>query len=369
MHTEISAKPQPSERLRQQIRFCRADDGVRLACARVGQGLPLVKTATWLSHLEFDCDNPVWRPMIEALSQRYQFLRYDERGCGLSDREVADLSFERWVDDLERVVDSQGLERFALLGLSQGAAVAIAYAARHPERVSHLLLHGAYARGRLLRDPSPEQRREAELMVELAEIGWGRADDAFRQFFTSQFIPAGTPEQQRWFNELERVSTSPANAARLMREFDRIDVTHLLHQVQCPTLVLHSRHDRRVPFDEGRRVAGGIRGARFVPIESDNHLLLAQERGWRHWLAEIEDFLAPASAELEAAPTLAELTPRQRELLNLIAQGRDNTQIAALLGVSEKTVRNHITAIFARIGVVTRPQAIVLAREAGLGGG
>lgn len=350
----------------QRIRFARSHDGVRLAYAASGRGHMLIKAATWLSHLEHDWDSPVWRHLLRELSLRYQLVRYDERGCGLSDWEVPELSFASWVRDLEAVVDALGVERFALLGLSQGASIAIAYAVEHPERVTHLVLHGGYARGRLIRSRTPQQVEEAEMMRRLAEIGWGKADPSFRQFFTTQFIPGGTPEQHQWFNELERISTSPKNAAQFMREFDIIDVTSLLARVRCPTLVLHSTRDARVPVEEGRLIATGIRGAQYVPIDSGNHLLLDSEPGWERALSAIESFL-PAGAAPDANPRIAALTPRLLSLLELMAQGRDNAQIAATLGLSEKTVRNHITALFDKLGVEHRAQAIVLARDSGLG--
>ncbi len=351
---------------KQQLRFARSHDGVRLAYACTGSGPPLIKAATWLSHLEYDWDSPVWSHLLRELSQQCSFVRYDERGCGLSDWAVEDLSFDSWVRDLETVADAVGFDRFALLGMSQGASIAIAYAVRHPERVSHLVLHGGYARGRLVRSNTPEQREEAETMNKLAELGWGKADPAFRQFFTTQFIPGGTPEQHQWFNELERISTSPANAVRFMREFSRIDVTALLSRVPCPTLVLHSRHEVRQPFEEGRLLATAIPGAQFVPIDSRNHLLLESEPGWRAWIDEVRAFLPQADAR-RTGREFASLTERQRELLELIAQGRDNAQIAAVLGLSEKTVRNHITGIFSRLEVENRAQAIVMARDAGFG--
>jgi pimeloyl-ACP methyl ester carboxylesterase/DNA-binding CsgD family transcriptional regulator len=348
------------------IRFALGRDGVRLAYATSGRGTPVVmKAATWLSHLEVDWASPVWSHLLHAMSERGSFVRYDERGCGLSDRDVSDLGFERWVDDLETVAEAVGAPRFALLGISQGAAVAIAYAVRHPERVTHLVLHGGYARGRLVRSTSPEQAEEAETMCRLAELGWGKDDASFRQFFTTQFIPGGSAEQHAWFNEMERQSTSPANAARFMREFNRIDVTALLPRVRCPTLVLHSVHDVRVPFAEGRLLAGGIPGASFVPVASRNHLLLESEPGWATWLAEVRRFLGTASAGSAAFP---QLSARQLEVLELLAQGRDNLQIAATLGLSEKTVRNQVSAIFERLAVESRAQAIVRAREAGFGG-
>jgi pimeloyl-ACP methyl ester carboxylesterase/DNA-binding CsgD family transcriptional regulator len=353
----------------QQIRFVRARDGTRLAFASSGSGNPLVvKAATWLSHLEVDWGSPVWSHLLREMSSRGTFVRYDERGCGLSDWMVPDLSFDSWVSDLEAVADALGAERFVVLGISQGAAVAIAYAVRHPERVSHLVLHGGYARGRLVRSNTQAQRDEAETMAHLAELGWGKQDPSFRQFFTTQFIPGGTPEQHQWFNEMERLSTSPENAARFMREFNAIDVTGLLAEVRCPTLVLHSRHDVRVPFEEGRLIATGITGAQFVPIDSGNHLLLESEPGWRRWLDAVGAFLPGADASATGG-RFATLSRRQREMLELIAQGRDNSQIAAVLGLSEKTVRNQVSAIFDKLDVETRAQAIVAAREAGIGVG
>jgi pimeloyl-ACP methyl ester carboxylesterase/DNA-binding CsgD family transcriptional regulator len=352
----------------QQIRFARSHDGVRLAYAASGRGHTLVKAATWLSHLEYDWESPVWRHVLQELSARYQLVRYDERGCGLSDWRVPELTFDSWVRDLETVVDAVGAERFALLGISQGASIAIAYAVKHPERVTHLVLHGAYARGRLVRSHTPQQVEEAEMMCRLAEIGWGKADPSFRQFFTTQFIPGGTPQQHEWFNELERMSTSPANAAAFMRAFNTIDVTPLLPRVRCPTLVLHSTRDVRVPFEEGRLVAMGVPGAQFVPLESGNHLLLDTEPAWRRALAEVEAFL-PLGRAPGAEPRIAGLSPRLLGLLELMAQGRDNAQIAAVLGLSEKTVRNHITVLFDRLQVDSRAQAIVLARDNGLGKG
>lgn len=350
----------------QKLRFIRSHDGVRLAYAATGQGPTVIKAATWLSHIEHDGDSPVWGHLLRHMAARHRLVRYDERGCGLSDWQVPDLRFHSWLRDLEAVADEAGGERFALLGISQGAPIAIAYAVRHPERVTHLVLQGGYARGRLVRSATRQQAEEAEMMCRLAELGWGRDDPSFRQFFTTQFIPGGTPAQHAWFNELERISTSPANAAAFMREFNTIDVTALLPRVRCPTLVLHSRDDVRVPFEEGRLLAMNIPGAVLVPVDSRNHLLLEDEPGWRQAREAIEQFLPAAGAAPLRGP-LAALTPRGRELLELMAQGRDNAQIAAALGLSEKTVRNQVSMLFDRIGVPTRAMAIVTAREHGLG--
>jgi pimeloyl-ACP methyl ester carboxylesterase/DNA-binding CsgD family transcriptional regulator len=355
--------------LRQSIRFATADDGVRIAYAESGRGpTALVKVGTWMSHLEFDLQSPVWGHVLDWLAQRFTLVRYDQRATGLSDWNAEDASFEAWVRDLGSVVDAAGLPRFALFALSQGAPVAIAYAARHPERVSHLILHGGYARGRRKRGAEAEAAALDEAVVKLIEHGWGNDEATYRQFFTASFVPDGTPEQHRWFNELERVSASPANAARMLRAMYEIDVSGELAAIDCPTLVLHSTGDLRVPFAEGRLLAGRIAQARFVPLDSRNHLMLETEPAWRRWTEEVAQFMnAPSVVAASPNARLAGLTPRERELLALIAQGRDNAQIGAVLGLSDKTVRNHITSIFAKLEVENRPQAIVLARSAGLG--
>jgi len=340
---------------------------LRLAYATIGQGPPLVRAAHFLTHLEFDLESPVWAPWLVELSRERLLVRYDGRGCGLSDRTEAELSLDAWVADLEAVVDAAGLERFALFGCSQGAAVSIAYAARHPERVSGLVLLGGYARGLMRRNPTPDQVKEARLLLELVEVGWGRDNPAFRQVYTSLFIPEGTPEQERWFNELERLSTSPEHAARVIAAFGQVDASELAAQVRCPTLVLHARGDARVPFEEGRRIAGLIPGARFVPLESRNHALLAHESAFAHCFGEIRSFLAEQEPQRGSPGAFQNLTPRERELLELLAHGLDNLQIAAHLGLTEKTVRNKVSAVFDKLDAPTRAQAIVKAREAGFG--
>jgi pimeloyl-ACP methyl ester carboxylesterase len=248
--------------LNQSIRFCTSRDGTRIAYATLGKGPPLVRAAHFLTHLEFELNGPVWGPWLAELSGYNTLVRYDQRGCGLSDREVDEISFEANIADLEAVVDAAGLERFAVLGGSQGAAIAIAYAARHPDRVCQIVLWGGYVRGFAKRNPTPEQIREARAMLELVELGWGRENPVYRQIFTSQFIPDSNPGQQAWFNELERMSTTPANAGRITTAWSHIDVTDLAQQIRCPALVLHSRGDARVPFEEGRLMAGLIPGAR-----------------------------------------------------------------------------------------------------------
>jgi pimeloyl-ACP methyl ester carboxylesterase/predicted Ser/Thr protein kinase len=296
--------------MRQDIRFCTAPDGVRIAYATSGEGPPLVKTANWLTHLEYDWESPIWRRMFGELSSGNLLVRYDDRGNGLSDWDAADVSFPAWVRDLEMVADAAGLERFALFGLSRGGAVAIEYAARHPERVSHLILLGAYCRGWSSRATGADAEiRNA--MLTLMREGWGQDSPAFRQVWTSCFVPDGTLEEQRWFNELQRITTSPENAVRMQIASGQIDVTHRLAELRVPTLVCHSRGDAVVKFDHGRRIAASIPGARFVPLESRNHLLLEHEPACGEFFAELDRFLgtgrlrdvdAPSSASVPAVP-------------------------------------------------------------------
>jgi pimeloyl-ACP methyl ester carboxylesterase/DNA-binding CsgD family transcriptional regulator len=351
--------------LKQTIRFCTSSDGARIAYATMGRGPPLVRAAHFLTHLEFELRTPVWQPWLAEYTRGHTLVRYDQRGCGLSDREAGDLSLDAMVADLESVVDAAGLDRFPLVGASQGGAVAIAYAARHPDRVSRLVIHGGYARGVLKRNPTPEQLAEAKVLVDLVRLGWGRENPAYRQVFTSLMIPDSTPEEAASFNELERTSTSPEWAARLVAAFGPIDVTSLAPLVRCPTLVMHVREDSRVPFEEGRLVAGLVPGARFVPLEGRNHVLLEREPAFRQFFGELHDFLDAGEAPSRRAAAFPDLTPREREILELVAHGLDNEAIGARLDLSEKTVRNNITRIFDKLGVATRPQAIVKAREAG----
>ena len=247
----------------------------------------MVKAANWLNHLEYDWQSPIWSQLLHELAARHQLIRYDERGNGLSDWDVDDISFEAFVRDLESVVEAARLDRFALLGISQGCAVSIVYAIRHPERVTHLVLYGGFARGRAKRDAE-----HARTLVSLVEQGWGKENPAFRQFFTSLFFPEGTPEQMQWFNDLQRITTSPENAVRIMRATGDVDISDLLPQVRVPTLVLHCRNDAAVTFDEGRRIAAGIPDAKFVALESRNHLVLPSEAAWEKFIGEIRTFLA-----------------------------------------------------------------------------
>lgn len=288
-----AAEPEIRQEARQEVRFCRASDGVRLAYATVGQGPPLVKAANWLNHVELDWKGPLWRRLFRELGASHTLVRYDERGSGLSDWEVDEMSLEAWVTDLESVVDACGLDRFPLLGISQGCAVSIEYAARHPDRVTGLILHGGYAAGWRM-DPtfSPAEVARRDASIDIVRHGWGEDTAAYRQMFTQTFIPGGRPEEVEWFNELERRSTSPENAARFMEAFATLDVRHRLPQVSAPTLVLHSRNDQRIHYRHGMEIATGIPNARFVMIESPNHLLLEHEPAFDDWIAEARRFLS-----------------------------------------------------------------------------
>jgi len=285
--------PEPEPEVpRQRIAFCRAADGVRLAYAVAGDGPPLVRAANWMTHLGYDTESPVWRHWVRDMSLRHKFIRYDERGCGLSDWDAAEFTFSDWVADLESVVEALGLERFPLLGVSQGAAVAVAYAARHPERVTRLVLSGAYARGRFVRAMTEDEKRAAALDLDLARVGWGRDEPAFRQVFAAQFLPDGTRADWAAFDQLQRRTTSPQNAVRFLEVFARIDVRDQAGQVQCPTLILHSRDDHRVPMRYGEELASLIPDSRLVALSSNNHLLTATEPAWRVFCDELEAFLA-----------------------------------------------------------------------------
>ncbi|NNF59570.1 MAG: alpha/beta fold hydrolase [Rhodothermaceae bacterium] len=328
----------------QQIHFCTAADGVRLAYATVGEGLPLVKAANWLTHVQYEWQSPVWRHWLQEFSRDHMLVRYDERGCGLSDWDVDDLSFDAWVRDLETVVDALGLERFPLLGISQGGPVCLAYAARHPERVSHLILYGSYSVGWAKR---PESNTAAQwgALTTLIEHGWGRDNPAFRQVFTSLFIPDGTPEQHRWFDDLQRVTTSPEMAVRFEHEFSRIDVRDLLPQVQVPTLVLHARDDAVIPIGAGQRLAEAIPNARFVPLDGNNHVLLEHEPAWLHFLWEVRAFLGAETAPARTLDTAGwdRLSGLFEQAVALPADERQ----ALVEGVGDAAVRAELEALLA----------------------
>jgi DNA-binding winged helix-turn-helix (wHTH) protein/pimeloyl-ACP methyl ester carboxylesterase len=281
------------DQVRQQIRYCVAADGTRIAYATSGGGPPLVKAANWMTHIDIEWDSSVWHHWLAGLSQQHMLVRYDERGCGLSDREVGHFEFDDWIDDLRAVVDTAGLDRFPLLGISQGAPTAIAFAAAHPERVERLILVGGYAQGRMIRATTPDDKQEAELDIEIARVGWRRRDDTFLQVFASQFMPDATVEQRSDFNRLQLETSSADNAVRFLDVFAHIDVSALLGRITCPTLVIHARGDLRVPASQAKFLASSIPDSRLLLLDSRNHLLTADEPAWPVILREIDDFLAP----------------------------------------------------------------------------
>lgn len=323
----------------QRIRYLRASDGVQLAWAEAGAGPVLVKASNWLTHLEYEWESPVWSHWMRFFSGHFRFVRYDERGCGMTDWSISDLSLERRIADLETVVEAADRrEPFVLLGISQGGHVCVAYAARHPERVSKLILYGAYAQG-WSRRGDPEHAREYDAIVDLIRAGWGRNNPAFRQVFTSRFVPDATEEQLSWFNDLCLKTVTAHNAAAVLQSRSEV-VVDLLPQVKAPTLVLHAREDAVVPLSQGHLLASAIPDAQFVELDSKNHILLGHE---------------PLSA-------------REREILALITEGLGNAEIADCLSISDKTVRNHVSNLFDKLGVWTRTQAIVFARDRGFAG-
>jgi pimeloyl-ACP methyl ester carboxylesterase/DNA-binding CsgD family transcriptional regulator len=363
----VLAKHGPQPQMKQQIRFCTARDGVRIAFATAGEGPPLVRVNNWFTHLEHDWVNPVWRHWSELLADRRTLVRYDPRGSGLSDRDPANVSLDALVSDLNAVVDAQGLSRFPLIGLCQGGAIAVAYAARHPERISRLVLYDSYLHGAFV-DAGEKLAHQARTFAQMIELGWGRKVGAFREMFAGLLLPEGGEGQQKWIGELQRHSASPTMACRLWNEFNSFDVRAEAAKVTAPALVFHVRGDAMVPFEAGRRLAATLPNARFVPLEGRNHILRADEPAWLVFKKELNEFLGLDEQTGDAeARELATLTSREREILDRIARGLTNTQIADQLHIAEKTVRNHVNHVFSKLDARHRAQAIVIARKAGLG--
>ena len=354
------------------VRFCTTRDGVQIAFAKRGRGPAIVKTPNWMNHVELDVHSLVWRAWIERLEQDHTLVRYDARGCGLSDRAPRQMSFATNQLDLDAVVAAAGLDTFILYGASQGAAIAIEYAARHPERVTHLVLCGAYLQGAWRRPGADAAREEAAALLKLVELGWGRENSAFRQVFANQFIPDASAEQLAAFDEIQRRTVSAEAAAALLRTFYDVDVAAAAREVRCPTLVLHAAQDARIPFEEGRRTASTIPNAELVPLHTRNHILLEQDPAWRQHFEEIRQFLArhPAAAVREASAAelpFDDLTAAERRVVDLVAAGMGNRDIAMQLQIAEKTVRNHMNHIFSKLGIGERSHLIVVARDAGFG--
>jgi pimeloyl-ACP methyl ester carboxylesterase/DNA-binding CsgD family transcriptional regulator len=349
----------PTNPLSQTVQFCRSADGVRIAYARYGRGVPLIISTCWLSHLEYDLESPVWKHFVRDIGEVATTIRYDERGFGLSDWQVPDFSFESRISDLEAVVDAAGFDKFALLGMAQGGPVAVAYTHRHPERVSRLILHGSYTASA---GPSKESEQLEEAFTRMIEVGWARPEGRFRRVFTDMLMPKATPEQMSWVDDLMRVSTSTENAVAFRQQRMDVDVSPLLPELDLPTLVLHARGDQMNELAAGRMLAAGIPGARLVTLESDNHVLLADEPAWPVFRGEVDEFLEPDRARLAAgqdvpavdrsrAAGLDELTRREREVLQLVAAGKDNREVATDLTLSLRTVERHLQTIYRKLGL------------------
>ena len=346
------------------VRFCKSFDGARLAYSVSGHGAPVLLLPSWLTHLDYQWRSTAWRPWLAALSERSRLIRYDPRGCGLSDREIGDLSFDAWVRDVDAVLDAAGVDRVSLIGICQGGAVAIRHAGTRPDRVERLVLYGTYARGRDRRGNLPVEPDKARVMLEMLELGWAEEDGAFMRSFATQFQPDGGIEHLRSWCALQRQATTARNAVALTRIMFDIDVTEAARDIACPTLVAHARDDAVVPIAEGRLLAGLIPGASFVELESRNHFMLDKEPAWGTFLDALGDFL-PRGDGADAA--FVDLSLRERQVLQGIAEGLDNREIGMALAISEKTVRNHVTRILSKLGVATRARAIVAAIRAGLG--
>ena len=356
--------------MNQNIRFCTTPDGVQLAYAVSGDGPPLVMSATWLTHLEHQWRSLAWRPWLDAFTGQHKVLRHDPRGCGLSDRITKNLSFETWVRDFECVIEAADFRRFALVATCWGGPIAIEYAARHPERVSRLVLYGTYAQGRLRRTGSPSEVEKARVWSDLTRVGWGQEDHDFVRVWASLFQPGGSLDHVRSWCDQQRAATSGATAVRLFEVAWNTDVREAARKIKCPVLIVHPERDVVAPIEQGRLLARLIPDCRFVQLDSENHIPLAGEPAWAQLVAQMRTFLAEPGCVRVAGThplPLDELTPRERAVLEGIAEGLNNAEIAASLRLSEKTVRNHITRIFDKLCVEQRSQAIVLAREAGLG--
>ena len=356
--------------IKQDIRFCTSKDGVRLAIASTGSGPPLVRVFNWLTDIEKDLTSVVTGHWIDELSRDYGYVRFDARGCGYSDRNIERMSLDAWVEDLEAVMDAMPLERVPLLGISVGAAVAIAYAVRHPERVSQLVLYGGFARGLLVRDTSAKVLEQAQGLLKAAEIGWGADDPNFRQVFVHRMFRDATSEQLRAFDLVQRDTISGVNAARFLKNNFEIDIQDLARQVRCPVLAFHTKDDPLIPFSEGLLLASLIPNSRFVPLEGCNHIPFESDSAWPLFLAELRAFLpAVPSIRPQAdnpAALIGSLTPRQRQVLLAVAQGQTAKEIARTLDLSPRTVEMHVARVMATLQCSTRAEAVHKASEAGL---
>lgn len=356
--------------MKQQVRFCTSADGTRIALAESGKGPPLVRVANWFTHLDFDRQSAVWQHWFDFLSDGHSLIRYDPRGSGLSDRDVDDFSLDRWIEDLDAVVQSAGITRFPMIGLCQGGAVAAAYAARYPDRVSSLVLYDSYPFGAYAEGVPDRLAQEARALAQMIEVGWGKKTGAFREVFANLLMPQAGKEALQWIGEMQRRSASARNARLMWDAFNDFDIRDVAPGIKAPTLVFHGRRDSIVPFEAGRHLASLIPDARFVPLETDNHILLPKEEAWRTFCRELSGFLeseAEAGIDHRGPAALDALTPRETEVLDGVARGLSNRELADLLRLSEKTIRNNVSTIFSKLDVESRAQAVVLARDSGLG--
>jgi pimeloyl-ACP methyl ester carboxylesterase/DNA-binding CsgD family transcriptional regulator len=368
----VSAAPAVPENLR----FCTTADGVRLATCTLGQGPLVIKAANWLGNLRADAVLPSTRHWVDQITRTHTLHWYDARGCGLSDREVDDVSLDAWVRDLEAVADACGQERFVLLGISQGAAIAIRYAVRHPERVRGLVLYAAFVRGVFHQGLSARTEAVFREMERIAELGWGHDSGAFRRLFTDHLMPAAPPDVLEAYDQLHRGSVSGPMAARYMRAFYELDARADAPQVRCPTLVMHVAGDSLILQREGELVASLIPGARWVSAPGQNHLPLAGDPGWPTLQREMSAFLAALDPQAEegaravstpsAASAAPALTERQREVLGRVARGLTDKQIARELQLSPRTVEMHVARAVAALGARNRADAVSRAHQAGL---
>lgn len=332
----------------QQVRFCRSADGVSIAYAVHGSGPALLLNSCWLSHIEHDWASPVWRHYLVELGRFATVVRYDERGFGMSDRQVEDLSLDRRVDDLSAVADHAGLERFSLMAMAQGGPAAIRYTVEHPERVSRLVCADTYPARFLTRTPDMLLMEQA--FQAMIAAGWDRTDPTFRRVFTQLMIPGASEEQMVWLDHLHRSSVSARTAVEARRQRSTDDVVALLPRVRVPTLVLHSRGDRIVDFANGRRIAADIPHARLVALDSANHILLRDEPAWPVLLEALREFLTQGEAVIDdARPATGRLSTRELAVLQLASRGRDNRQIAAELVLSVRTVERHLHNIYTKL--------------------
>ena len=344
------------------IGFISSRDGVQLATARYGAGPPLIKAATWLTHIERAAPGTIQQALIDEFAPRFSYVEYDTRGCGLSQRRVDELSFEAWVHDLEAVADAHAREPFTLLGFTCAAGVAVEYAARHPERVSRLILFGGFATSyHSTSHPDPAIRREGDLMIELAELGWGNSSPAFRQVFVSRFLPDATQAQWMAFDEKQRTTATPDVAVRYLRAMYGMNVKAAAARVRCPTLVLHPKDDEMVRFEQGRRLASLIPGARFVPLEGRNHIPFPDEPAWEGFVRETRRFLGTNA--VPAARAEVRVTERPLVVRSRLSQGQSDKQIAAALGLSPRTVEMHVARALQALGCRTRAEAVRHASE------